>query len=276
VVFVPRYRLGVFERFTEGARQVVVLAQDEARALRHNYIGTEHLLLGLLAEEQGMAARVLDSLDVSPEEVRAEVTRIVGNGDVAPTGQIPFTPRAKLVLELSLREALAASHDYIGTEHMLLALATENDGVASRILLDHGIHGERIRNEVFALLAPGAPVPPPPTANGLPLAHAVGRHPWWVVPLVAGTALARRRRHRVARRLADLGLSGCGVWDSPRMLDWLKRFFTRREPAYGKPDDHGPVVPVAPPTTPFPPAMEVDLDSMQEGRVERERQERDE
>src|SRR5438552_1345501 len=126
----------VFERFTERARQVVVLAQDEARALKHNYIGTEHILLGLLREEEGLAARVLESLDITVEEVRAQVARIVGQGDAVTTGQIPFTPRAKKVLELALREALSLGHDYIGTEHILLGLVRENEGVAARILLD--------------------------------------------------------------------------------------------------------------------------------------------
>ena len=115
----------MFERFTERARQVVVLAQDEARALKHNYIGTEHLLLGLLREEQGLAARVLESLGVTVEEVRIQVARIVGQGDELAMGQIPFTPRSKKILELSLREALSLGHDYIGTEHLLLGLARE-------------------------------------------------------------------------------------------------------------------------------------------------------
>jgi ATP-dependent Clp protease ATP-binding subunit ClpC len=115
--------LAVFERFTERARQVVVLAQEEARALRHNYIGTEHLLLGLLREEEGLAARVLRSLDVELEAVREQVARIVGTGEEATSGQIPFTPRAKKVLELALREAKAMGHGYIGTEHVMLGLA---------------------------------------------------------------------------------------------------------------------------------------------------------
>ena len=112
----------MFERFTERARQVVVLAQDEARALKHNYIGTEHILLGLLREEEGLAARVLESLDITVEEVRAQVARIVGQCDEVTTGQIPFTPRAKKVLELALREALSLGHNYIGTEHILLGI----------------------------------------------------------------------------------------------------------------------------------------------------------
>jgi hypothetical protein len=144
----------VFERFTERARQVVVLAQDEARALRHNYIGTEHLLLGLLREEEGLAARVLESLDITVEEVRAQVTRVIGQGDEPlTTGQIPFTPRAKKVLELALREAMALGHNYIGTEHILLGVVRENQGVAARILLDFDADAEKIRNEVLRMLS---------------------------------------------------------------------------------------------------------------------------
>jgi ATP-dependent Clp protease ATP-binding subunit ClpC len=148
----------MFERFTERARQVVVLAQDEARTLKHNYIGTEHILLGLLREEEGLAARVLDTLDITVEEVRAQVARIVGQGDEVTTGQIPFTPRAKKVLELALREALSLGHNYIGTEHILLGLVRENEGVAARILLDFDADAEKIRNEIIRMLSgPGRP-----------------------------------------------------------------------------------------------------------------------
>src|SRR6478735_6636751 len=143
----------MFERFTERARQVVVLAQDEARTLKHNYIGTEHILLGLLREEEGLAARVLDTLDITVEEVRAQVARIVGQGDEVTTGQIPFTPRAKKVLELALREALSLGHNYIGTEHILLGLVRENEGVAARILLDFDADAEKIRNEIIRMLS---------------------------------------------------------------------------------------------------------------------------
>ena len=145
----------MFERFTERARQVVVLAQDESRALRHNYIGTEHLLLGLLREEEGLGARVLDSFDVTLEEVRAQVARIIGEGDEIVTGQIPFTPRAKRVLELALREALQLGHNHIGTEHLLLGLVDEGQGVAMRILLDFDVDAEKARNEVVRVLARG-------------------------------------------------------------------------------------------------------------------------
>ena len=160
----------MFERFTERARQVVVLAQDEARALKHNYIGTEHILLGLLREEEGLAARVLESLDITVEEVRAQVARIVGQGDEVTTGQIPFTPRAKKVLELALREALSLGHNYIGTEHILLGLVRENEGVAARILLDFDADAEKIRNEIIRMLSgPGR------RQSGQPAQRAPGR-----------------------------------------------------------------------------------------------------
>src|ERR1041385_9197593 len=128
----------MFERFTERARQVVVLAQEEARTLKHNYIGTEHILLGLLREEEGLAARVLESLDITVERVRAQVVRIVGSGEEVTSGQIPFTPRAKKVLELALREVLSLGHNYIGPEHILLAFDADS---------------EKIRNEVIRMLS---------------------------------------------------------------------------------------------------------------------------
>ena len=152
----------MFERFTESARQVVVLAQDEARELRHNYLGTEHLLLGLLREEEGVAARVLHELDVTLEEARTRVLGIVGVGDEeVPTGQIPFTPRAKKTLELALREELSHGHEAIGTEHLLLALTGLDDGVAARILRDLGADPETIREAVErALAGPGGQTAP--------------------------------------------------------------------------------------------------------------------
>jgi len=173
----------VFERFTERARQVVVLAQDEARALKHNYIGTEHILLGLLREEEGLAARVLESLDITVEEVRAQVARIVGQGDEVTTGQIPFTPRAKKVLELALREALSLGHNYIGTEHILLGLVRENEGVAARILLDFDADAEKIRNEIIRMLSgpgrrqgPGAAGPAGEKSKSSKLLDQFGRN----------------------------------------------------------------------------------------------------
>jgi ATP-dependent Clp protease ATP-binding subunit ClpC len=144
----------VFERFTERARHVIVLAQDESRGLRHGFIGTEHLLLGLLREEESVAARVLVGLGVDVVEVRAQVRQIVGEGaDPAAAGQIPFTPRAKKVLELSLQEAIALEHNYIGTEHILLGLVDENGGVASRILDQFGADAATVRNEVLQTLS---------------------------------------------------------------------------------------------------------------------------
>ena len=145
----------MFERFAEDARQVVVLAQDEARALKHNYIGTEHLLLGILREDEGQAARVLGSLDITVEGVRAQIARIVGQGDEVTQGMIPFTPRAKKVLEPSLREAEALKHGDIGTEHILLAIVRENEGVAARILLAFDADAETIRGEVIRMLSDG-------------------------------------------------------------------------------------------------------------------------
>jgi ATP-dependent Clp protease ATP-binding subunit ClpC len=142
----------VFERFTERARQVVVLAQAEALALKHNYIGTEHILLGLLREEEGLGARVLESFDITLRDARAQVERIVGQGDEVTAGQIPFTPRAKKVLELALRESLSLGHNYVGTEHILLGIVRENEGVAARILLDYA-DAEEIRTEIIRMLS---------------------------------------------------------------------------------------------------------------------------
>jgi ATP-dependent Clp protease ATP-binding subunit ClpA len=142
----------VFERFTDGARQVVVLAQHEARTLGHDHVGTEHILLGLLGEEEGVARQVLLSLDVTLDEVRAQVAGIVGQGETLATGQIPFTPRAKKVLELALREALSLGQNDIGTEHVLLGLARESHGVANQILLDHGVDAAKIRDKIVRLL----------------------------------------------------------------------------------------------------------------------------
>lgn len=122
------WRVAVFERFTDRARRVVVLAQEEARLLNHNYIGTEHILLGLIHEGEGVAAKALESLGISLEGVRQQVEEIIGQGGASPSGHIPFTPRAKKVLELSLREALQLGHNYIGTEHLLLALLEHESG----------------------------------------------------------------------------------------------------------------------------------------------------
>jgi ATP-dependent Clp protease ATP-binding subunit ClpA len=158
----------VFERFTERARQVVVLAQDESRRLGHPFIGTEHLLLGLLREEEGIAASVLDALDVTLDDVRSEVLRIVGRGEQVSTGQIPFTPRGKKTLELALREAVALGHRHIGTEHVLLGLARVDDGVAAQILREQDVDSERLRTEVVRRLS-GSPEPVQPEADAIEL-----------------------------------------------------------------------------------------------------------
>ncbi len=143
----------MFERFTDRARRVVVLAQEEARMLNHNYIGTEHILLGLIHEGEGVAAKALESLGISLEGVRAQVEEIIGQGQQAPSGHIPFTPRAKKVLELSLREALQLGHNYIGTEHILLGLIREGEGVAAQVLLKLGADLNRVRQQVIQLLS---------------------------------------------------------------------------------------------------------------------------
>ena len=143
----------MFERFTDRARRVVVLAQEEARMLNHNYIGTEHILLGLIHEGEGVAAKALESLGISLEAVRSQVEEIIGQGQQAPSGHIPFTPRAKKVLELSLREALQLGHNYIGTEHILLGLIREGEGVAAQVLIKLGADLNRVRQQVIQLLS---------------------------------------------------------------------------------------------------------------------------
>jgi ATP-dependent Clp protease ATP-binding subunit ClpA len=162
----------MFERFTDRARKVVVLAQEEARILNHDYIGTEHILLGLIHEGEGVAAKALQALGISLEAVRQQVEEIIGQGQQAPSGHIPFTPRAKKVLELSLREAQQLGHNYIGTEHILLGLIREGDGVAAQVLVRLGARLGRVRQQVIELLqayqgqaqaakATAAPAPPP-------------------------------------------------------------------------------------------------------------------
>src|SRR5215212_5150360 len=145
----------MFERFTERARKVVVLAQEEARHFNHNYIGTEHLLLGLLREDEGVAARALSSLNVTLDEVREQVESVVGYGEEGTGGQAPFTPRSKKVLELALREALQLGHNYIGTEHILLGLVRESEGVAARVLSNLDVDPVKVRREVVRRLGGG-------------------------------------------------------------------------------------------------------------------------
>src|SRR5688572_10283004 len=143
----------MFERFTDRARRVVVLAQEEAKMLNHNYIGTEHILLGLIHEGEGVAAKALESLGISLDGVCEQVQDIIGQGQQQPTGHIPFTPRAKKVLELSLREALQLGHNYIGTEHILLGLIRESEGVAAQVLVKLGADLSRVRQQVIQLLS---------------------------------------------------------------------------------------------------------------------------
>ena len=143
----------MFERFTDRARRVVVHAQVEARLLNHNYIGTEHILLGLLHEGEGVAAKALEKVGMSLEDVRSEVEAIIGKGHSEPTGHIPFTPRAKKVMELSLREALQHHHNYNVTEHILLGLVREGEGVAAQVLVRRGAQLDRVRAEVLGLLS---------------------------------------------------------------------------------------------------------------------------
>ncbi|GAT68535.1 ATP-dependent Clp protease ATP-binding protein [Planomonospora sphaerica] len=142
----------MFERFTDRARRVVVLAQEEARRLSHDHIGTEHVLLGLLGEEDGVAARALQSFGIGLEQVRSDIEKIIGQGSAPPPGHVPFTPRAKKVLELSLREALDLRHTYIGTEHILLGLIREGEGLAAQVLTKRGARLEAVRAHVVAVL----------------------------------------------------------------------------------------------------------------------------
>ena len=152
----------MFQRFTDRARRVVVLAQEEASRLDHNYIGTEHILLGLIHEGEGVAANALKALGISLDPVRQQVEEIIGRGQEAPQGHIPFTPRAKKVLELSLRESKQLGHDYIGTEHILLGLLREGDGVAAQVLVRLGADLNRVRQQVIQLLAGRAAGEPGP------------------------------------------------------------------------------------------------------------------
>jgi ATP-dependent Clp protease ATP-binding subunit ClpC len=155
----------VFERFSEGAREVIVLAQDEARALRHNYLGTEHLLLGLMRQEDGLAARLLESRGATLQRVRQAVLHIVGAGDEVVAGQVPFTPRAKDALELSMRSAVTSGHNHIGTEQLLLGLLREGEGVAAAVLTTLGIDVEALRRDLTMTGMAGSGRPQPDKAD---------------------------------------------------------------------------------------------------------------
>ena len=202
----------MFERFTDRARRVVVLAQEEAVGLNHNYIGTEHILLGLIREREGVAATALESLGISLEAVRAEVQEIIGQGETTPSGHIPFTPRAKKVLELSLREALQLGHNYIGTEHILLGLIREGQGVAAQVLVKLGADQPRVRQQVTQLLSGGELVgerlvvrEPRPTVVGGPGVFGQREPP----DLVRVIPLAREA---VSRRGYRLVLISMEIW----------------------------------------------------------------
>jgi ATP-dependent Clp protease ATP-binding subunit ClpC len=170
----------MFEKFSDRARRVVVLSQEEARLLNHNYIGTEHILLGLVHEDEGVGSQALRSLGIRLDAVRRQVEEIIGQGDSSPSGQIPFTPRAKKVLELALREALHLGHNYIGTEHILLGLVREGEGVACQALVKLGANLPTVRARVLQLVADG-------TVEG-----AAGRVPNLSPELVAVLDEARR------------------------------------------------------------------------------------
>jgi hypothetical protein len=187
----------MFERFTDRARRVVVLAQEEARMLNHNYIGTEHILLGLIHEGQGVAARALESLGISLEAVRQQVEEIIGQGQQAPSGHIPFTPRAKKVLELSLREAHQLGHDHIGSEHILLGLIREGEGVAAQVLVRLGADLNRVRQQVIQLLH-GYQGTEPASRGDVPGGPRRGRVPPGVP---AGTAALESRLSAVEQRV---------------------------------------------------------------------------
>lgn len=149
----------MFEQFTDRARRVMVLAQEEARLLQHNFIGTEHLLLGLIHEGEGVGAKTLESLGITLEPVRAAVTRTIGAAGMSTTGSPPFTPRAKRVLELSLREALDLKHHYIGTEHLLLGILSEGEGVGAQVLVQLGAELPDVRARVLEVLSGAGPMP---------------------------------------------------------------------------------------------------------------------
>jgi ATP-dependent Clp protease ATP-binding subunit ClpC len=192
----------MFERFTERARKVVVLAQEEARHFNHNYIGTEHLLLGLLREDEGVAAQALSSLNVTLDEVREQVESIVGYGEEGTGAQAPFTPRSKKVLELALREALQLGHNYIGTEHILLGLVRESEGVAARVLSNLDVDPDKVRREVVRRLGGGRSQ----RGRGAARPPAVGSRPSG--PRRASSTSTAGTSPRTPRRTSSTRLSG--------------------------------------------------------------------
>jgi len=192
----------MFEKFTDRARRVIVLAQEEARLLNHNYIGTEHILLALIHEGQGVAARALESLGVSLEDVRRNVEEMIGRGQHELSGHIPFTPRAKKVLELSLRESQQLGHNYIGTEHILLGLIREGEGVAAQVLVKLGADLNRVRQQVLQLL---------PGREEAGESETGGRWETVARPDSGDRRAAALDRHEAGRRGAASGPGGAGA-----------------------------------------------------------------
>jgi len=194
----------VFERFTERAQRVVRLAQDEARAMGHDHVGTEHLLIGLLREQDGLGGNVLRELGVGVDQARAAVLMVVPRGEKAPRGQIRWTARAKHVLELALREALSLGHSFIGTEHLLLGLVREVEGLGARVLADVGADAEAVRGRIFTLLGGPAVVGPRARRPSAPPARRAGVD-WPAALLSAAASFAESRGRAPAVRvtLAD-------------------------------------------------------------------------
>ncbi len=248
----------MFERFTDRARRVLVLAQEEARLLSHSFIGTEHILLGLIHEDDGVAATAIKSLDITLEAVREKVEQTIGPAGSAPKGSPPFTPRAKKVLELSLREALQLGHNYIGTEHILLGLVREGEGVAAQVLVSLGADLPRVRQAVMGLIGqPGPSITTSVTGPAVipPWSEAAGRdppmHPVGKVRIFQ-VVRAGRRPDDFANAFAELaalaGLEGFDVGD----LDASDITMTSVETTEGpgimvfvkyKIEDHGPSSP---------------------------------
>ena len=247
--------MALFERFTERARQVVVLAHEEANGFKHDYIGTEHILLGLLRDREGMAAAVLGSFEITVERVRGEVVRTVGVGETTVAGQIPFTPRAKKALELALQEALSLGQSYIGTEHILLGLVALNEGPTTRILNDFDVSPEQIRTGVIRTLSRAGPPLRAPVELGQEQERA-GFDEWIrvgpgagarrLLVVAAGRALddgrseiesrdvllALTRDEKIAPVLADLGV------DEAAVLEALARRRGPQAPPHPSGDGH--------------------------------------